>query len=193
MIFTVLLIVLLLAFPKPATFILLNYIHHPALDYFFRFMTFLGDGIFVVALSLLLLLFRQWRLAVLIMAGYALSGLCVQALKHYVNMPRPFLYFKHGGYTKFPLHVELHSIYSFPSGHTATAFALYGLLSFSIRKKEYSILFLIVAVLTAYSRIYLGQHFPEDVIAGAALGMLSAIICMKYLMPVLYKRKTADI
>jgi membrane-associated phospholipid phosphatase len=50
-------------------------------------------------------------------------------------------------------------------------------LSFALKNKSYSTLFLAGAIVVGYSRIYLAQHFADDVLAGALIGVLSAIFC----------------
>lgn len=175
---TIVLAVFLLSNNKTASFILLNPWHHLLLDYFFRFMTFLGDGIFVIPLGVLLFFLKKRRLALLVLSSYLISGFGVQLLKYFIDAPRPFLFLQGSGYNNFPKGITLHTVNSFPSGHTASAFALAASVSFFSIQKKYSWLLLLGACLTGYSRIYLAQHFPEDVITGAALGVFSAIICI---------------
>jgi membrane-associated phospholipid phosphatase len=65
---------------------------------------------------------------------------------------------------------------SFPSGHTLSAFALYGFLAFSSKNKTVStVLLLALAVLVAISRVYLLQHFLQDILMGSVLGVGLAI------------------
>ncbi|MCK4921460.1 MAG: phosphatase PAP2 family protein, partial [Bacteroidales bacterium] len=71
--------------------------------------------------------------------------------------------------------IELHSHHSFPSGHTATAFALFFGLSLFVKNQWYKSSLLLFATLIGYSRIYLGQHFPADVIAGSVIGIFTSI------------------
>lgn len=173
---TVVLSVFLLSHSKTEAFILLNPLHASVLDHFFRFMTFLGDGIFIISLSVILFLFKKRKLALFILASYAVSGIFVQLLKNFVDAPRPYLYLRGSGYENFPKGITLHTVNSFPSGHTASAFALASSIAFFLAQKKAALLLLLIACLTGYSRIYLGQHFPEDVIAGAAIGVLSSIM-----------------
>jgi len=58
--------------------------------------------------------------------------------------------------------------YSFPSGHATNIFA--AMVFLSLRYRKYSPLFLIIAAAVAYSRVYVGVHYPLDVLGGAALG-----------------------
>lgn len=67
--------------------------------------------------------------------------------------------------------------YGFVSSHSANFFALATFLSLLFKRRKLSILFLSVAALVAYSRIYLGVHYPGDVIGGAMIGALSAYLC----------------
>lgn len=166
-------------FPKPRVFIFLNGFHNKFLDYFFRIVTHLGDGIFVIALAIILFFARKRALSFLIVSSYALSGLIVQIVKEWFPVPRPAMYFKlhEIEYSHFVKDVILHNYYSFPSGHTASAFALAASLAFITKNKNWGFWLLVGAVLVGYSRIYLGQHFPEDVAAGMALGLASTTVC----------------
>ena len=60
--------------------------------------------------------------------------------------------------------------YSFPSGHAAVAFACTFILSRN--RKKWTPLFILLAVLIAFSRIYLGKHYPVDVLVGAITGFI---------------------
>ena len=64
--------------------------------------------------------------------------------------------------------------YSFPSGHTGTSFAAAVVLFLSYPKK-YSFWFLVLAFLIGFSRLYVGVHYPTDVLAGALIGTVIAV------------------
>jgi membrane-associated phospholipid phosphatase len=112
-------------------------------------------------------------------ASFALSSLTSEFLKKIVfdGSPRPLKYFEH---STFQYHVikglDIHSYNSFPSGHTTTAFAMFGLLAFLDQKKSRGWVWLFLGILAGYSRVYLFQHFVEDVFAGSLVGTLSSII-----------------
>lgn len=113
----------------------------------------------------------------MVISSYALSGIIAQVLKYYIIEARPAVFLKDSSYKYFIENVTLHNFHAFPSGHTASAFALTAVLAFGVKSKNYSWLFLTGAILVGYSRIYLAQHFMDDVLAGAVIGFLSAITC----------------
>ena len=158
-----------------------------AQDIFFKYITELGASVpFFVAV---LLLFYRVGDAVVVLVGQLATSLVVYPIKSLVAAPRPSLFFS----TNFPdvvLHqvdgVTLYQMNSFPSGHTAAVFSLMLCLTLIFNKKTWlSPIFFVLAVLTAYSRVYLSQHFAEDVLAGSAIG-----VAMTLLIFMFYKRKT---
>ena len=90
-------------------------------------------GFFSLPFVLLLVLFN-WRIGLMAFASFALSSLTSEFLKKIVfnGSPRPLKYFEH---STFQYHIikglDIHSYNSFPSGHTTTAFAMFGLAGFS--------------------------------------------------------------
>ena len=168
---------ILAAYSKADGFILMNPLHYQALDNFFIPYTYLGDGLFIIILAIVLFFFKNRYLSLMIISSYALSGIIVQVLKFFIDEARPAYYLTKTDYSYFIDGVTLHNLHSFPSGHSTSAFALAATLGFAVKNKNYSILFLLMAALAGYSRIYLGQHFMNDVLVGSVIGMLSAIFC----------------
>jgi undecaprenyl-diphosphatase len=68
------------------------------------------------------------------------------------------------------------STHSFPSGHTATSFACATVLS-SVAPR-WRVPFFVLAALIGFSRVYNGMHYPTDVLAGAVLGVLTALLLL---------------
>ncbi len=172
---------ILITYSKTDGFILMNPLHHWALDYFFIPYTYLGDGWFTIALVIILFFSKKRYLSLMILSSFALSGIITQVLKFFIDEARPAYYLAKTNYSYFIDGVTLHNLHSFPSGHATSAFALAATLGFAVKNKNYSILFLLIAALVGYSRIYLGQHFMNDVLVGSIIGMLSAIFCWIYL------------
>ncbi len=172
---------LLLSYSKGDGHLLLNPFHNKFLDYIFRGATILGDGIFIISLAVLLWLLKKKYLAFMIVAGYVISGIPVQIIKTFINSPRPAIFLKSINYSHFVEGVTLHNYNSFPSGHTASAFSLAVILSIYVKNKWFSVIFLLFAMIVSYSRIYLSQHFLEDVSVGSIIGVLSGIAAYLFL------------
>jgi membrane-associated phospholipid phosphatase len=176
--------VCLAVFSSKELFFRLNTFHTLYLDTFFQNYTLLGDGVFSIAIFLILLLIDRIPLAIQVITGYLFSGILSQIIKHLVHAPRPHAIISNAEYPYFIEGATLSGMNSFPSGHTTSVFALAVLLALNTSDKRISLIYLITAVITGYSRIYLGQHFLTDVTTGALIGTLSALAVYWYLRQV---------
>lgn len=147
------------------------------MDKFMPFITIFGDGgIFWIAWSVLLILFPRTRKIGLGMGFALILGLlvCNVTLKPIIARPRPYDFQLSEFAKTIPLLVEAQHDFSFPSGHTIASFeASVVLLKNS---KKMGIPAIILAILIAFSRMYLYVHYPTDVIASVFLGILFAFI-----------------
>lgn len=179
----------LLYIPKGELHLLLNEYHTPARDIFYRYYTHVAEW-FPYVICVALLLFGRIGDGVFASAAMLLSALFTQVVKHIVVAPRPLTWFgEHMPDVQLPLveGVDVHAIYSFPSGHTTSFFALAFVLSIVATKKlsRFSLalsstlqaILVVLAALGGYSRIYLCQHFALDVFAGALVGTLITLLC----------------
>ena len=165
-----------LLFTSRATgFLLINSNHNAILDRFFIYYTNLGDGLFSVAVVLLLLALRRFRVAFQVLGAYILSGLVAQLLKELIFSPRPKDFFLLKEHIHLFEGLTLNGDASFPSGHAASAFAMATSLALFTLNKQISLTYLVAAIAVGYSRVYLAQHFPADVMGGATIGLLSAV------------------
>ncbi len=149
----------------------LNDLHTPSLDLFFRYTTHLGDGIALAIVALFLLVVKRrygWVLILIGLSQSALSWLMKRVI--FGKVPRPKNYFEDISQFNLVEGVELHGNYSFPSGHTMTAFSIAAFLSLVYKKPSVSIAALCLAVLAGISRVYLLQHFLIDILAGSLVG-----------------------
>ena len=168
---------LLLIYPKNLSFLTVTPYHSNAFNSFFKVMSQIGNGFFALVL-IPLFTFKKIRTAVYLAMAYAFSGVLVQFLKRVVfdDVYRPIKHFGEQGIDIY--HVpgfENYMIYSFPSGHTTSAFVLFFGLALISRSILLKFLFFALAITIGYSRIYLSQHFPEDVLAGSFIGIACAM------------------
>lgn len=141
-------------------------------DLIMPYITCLGNaGILWIIVTLLLLIVPRTRRSGVAVAISLVSEaiLCNLMIKPVVARERPF-----DLNMSVVLLIRKPLDYSFPSGHTGASFAVVGALLF--QKSRLWIPALIPAVLIAFSRLYLYVHYPTDVLAGVALGMLTGFI-----------------
>lgn len=168
-------IALLILFPDGRSFFVINGMHAPFLDAVMPHITHIGDGIVAVIVGVLLLVFYRLGSGTAVLLGTGICGLLTSLLKNYVfvDAPRPKLYFwgnKMIHYISDDYYVNIE--HSFPSGHSFTAFFLFGFLVFSgfVKSVPGQIALALLAIVAAYSRTYLAHHFVGDITAGAVLG-----------------------
>lgn len=165
----------LLIAPKGLFLVVLNRNHTEFYDFLFYYITWMGNGIFIVLASIPLM-FISIRAFTFSISSFFVSGLLSQAIKYLLAFPRPYSWFAYTSNFNIVDGVDILSKHSMPSGHTATAFAFFLVLAITFKNKYLGIIFFSIALLVGISRIYLLQHFFEDVFVGAALGVLTVII-----------------
>ena len=136
------------------------------LNIIFKAITFLGEEIFLLII-LPVVFFSRRRIGLKMAISVLVSVYIAHLLKPIFRIPRP---------PKERWKVTA-SGYSFPSGHAANSMAFWGYAAYLIRRRiVLSILFITVALLIGYSRVYLGVHWWADVIAGWILGAVVFVI-----------------
>jgi undecaprenyl-diphosphatase len=146
-------------------------------DWFFPLITKLGDaGIFWILVAAVMLIFPKTRKTGAMMGLALIFGLivCNMTMKPLIARIRPY-----DINTAVTLIVEKMHDFSFPSGHTTASFE--GAVVLLMRDKRLGIPAMILAVLIAFSRLYLYVHFPTDVLAGAVLGTLFAVLAVYFI------------
>lgn len=171
---------LILNYEKEIVHIYLNrLVGQPAIDSFFFYITWLGDGA-VAPFLLLLILVYNVRKGLYCTASFLSASLFSIALKRlfFDDINRPFFVFQWP--YPYPLTyvegVDKHIHNSFPSGHATQAFAIFMCLAFTSKNQLVKLLFFTLALLTAFSRVYLSQHWLNDITAGSFIGVLFSIL-----------------
>lgn len=174
-------ILLMLIFTKEELYFAINHRHTVFTDVFFENLTLLGAStgcIFIVLITYII----NYRTGFLLSSSYIITFIISQTTKHLVKAPRPHLFFSK----------KLHDIYlikgvvmldtdSFPSGHSVSAFTAAVVFTYVSKNKSWGYLWLLLAVLIAYSRLYLSEHFLQDVTAGSALGVFITVFWLKWI------------
>jgi len=173
---------LVLFFDRGTFLLWLNQKHNPFGDVFFRYITYLGEAPIFILVGVVLLLYRLYYAILLTLTGLIHFAI-VQFLKIVVfNINRPALHYE-DSLSTFNLveGVELHTFYSMPSGHSASAFALATLLILITKNKLLQVIYMLLAILVTISRVYLFQHFMVDTLIGSVIGLLVSGIIWWYL------------
>ena len=125
-----------------------------------------------------MLLAIKFRYAFIVGLSNIIASIITQVLKHtlFADMVRPKKFFE-GIHDLYLIPgVDNYLYNSFPSGHSTCAFSLYLSLSIIVEKKLLKLFFFIIALLVALSRVYLSQHFFEDIYAGSIIGVLITLL-----------------
>jgi membrane-associated phospholipid phosphatase len=196
MAFTLILLVVLVLFiyGKKNSFIIINGSYNAGLDYFFQYVTVLGDGLIYIPIVLYCILFNK-KYLVPVVAGIIICTFLTHFLKRVVfpNELRPINLELENVIIRRINGVPLHRMHSFPSGHTSTAFTMALLLANIMKKKIWVFLLPVIAFFVGYSRVYLGQHFVTDVCAGMFIGIVSAYLSLLIYRNYLNKIKSKEL
>jgi membrane-associated phospholipid phosphatase len=160
-------VIIKLIYTKDEIYFAVNTRTTPFLDAVEPYITDLGDGWTIVILAAIAALWN-FRIAFLLITTFIVTSLAVQAAKFFFDAPRPKLYFK----------AELSKLH-FAKGVEILShnFAVGVLLTYLSKLKGWSsVLLIFYGVMVGFSRMYLSEHFFEDVIAGSIMGVVLSIL-----------------
>ncbi len=149
-------------------------LRNPFLNYLMLGITYIGSE----AGSIIAVLIFYWCInkydGYYLMANFLFGTASVLGLKISFKVPRPFV--AHPDFQIVELARSTAGGFSFPSGHSENAAALFGSLASLTKKKAIRILCILMIPLVMFSRMYLGAHYPTDVLGGCAAGLIVVFI-----------------
>lgn len=153
-----------------------EYIRNDFLTPIFKFITSLGDkGIVWIIVAIILLFFKEYRKTGIMVGASLLGSLLFNntIVKNIVCRTRPYKAIE-----TLTVLIPEPGEYSFPSGHTSSSFAA-GVVLYLMLPKKYGVPAMILAFLIGISRLYVGVHYPTDVLGGMVMGTLIAVCVVK--------------
>lgn len=153
-----------------------EYIRNDFLTPVFKGITHLGDEGYVwIAIAVVLLFVKNYRKVGLMVGGSLLGSLFFNnmLIKNIVARPRPYRMLE-----ELTILIPEPGEFSFPSGHTSSSFAA-GVVLYLMLPKKYGIPAMVLAFLIGISRLYVGVHYPTDVLGGMVMGTLLAVATVK--------------
>ena len=156
---------------------MLENIRSPFLDTVVGLITQLGEETVAIVILCAIFWCISKRVAYAIGITYFLSGLTVQGAKICFRIERPWI----ADPSLNPVNSALEHAtgYSFPSGHTQSATALFGALGAQVKQKAAKTVFFLLVLLVAFSRLYLGVHTPLDVTVSLLVSLLLILLAVK--------------
>ena len=145
------------------------------LDGFWVFITHLGDGGYLwIAIGVALLLFKKTRSVGISVLLALLINLCITniSLKNIIARPRPF-----NVNPELMTPIKHPSSFSFPSGHTSGSFTA-ALVLFHLMPKKIGVPAVVLATMIGFSRMYVGVHYPTDVLGGIVVGIIASTVAI---------------
>lgn len=167
-----------------------DYIRQGWLTPIVKFITHLGDaGILWIALALLFLIVKKYRKTGAMMCVALVIGLIITnlVLKNSVARIRPYVLID-----SLKLLIEKQKDFSFPSGHSTSSMAASVVMLRTLPKKI-GVPALVLGILICLSRLYVGVHYPSDVVVGIIIGVIAAHLAIVIVDKILERLKKSDV
>ena len=162
-------------------------LQNPFFDWLMPILTHFGGFISLLIVLIVLIIYSWFKkyltfrnILILTLFAFLFCDIITVFLKNFVHEPRPFVSF-----SNVHLLINESDPNSFPSGHTCSTLSVIAVLVLNMKKlskNHYKIIstFLIVfALIIGFSRIYVGVHYPADVLAGGIIGIVGALLIVK--------------
>jgi len=152
-------------------------IANPVLDVIGNIASLIGEQTIIIAIALYILYNNDKKKGFYIFSSVAIAVMTTNLLKSIVRSPRPFQVID----SIQGKRLATATGYSFPSGHTTTGASFYTALALAYKKRILTILCIILMSLVGLSRLYLGVHWPIDVLVGLIIGISFSLLFSHYL------------
>ena len=185
--FSIAVLIILSLYGKIEAQLIANQFYHPFFDGFFFYSTKVVEWFsFIVIISILFLKGAKWAINGLFI--YGITALITFMLKRQVFIEAMRPTFDNTNFRLISSDFGLHQLtnHSFPSGHTTAAFTLFCFLALISSHKNRGYIYGVIAVIIGYSRVYLSQHFFEDILMGATVGTFGTFILFFFLDKINY-------
>ncbi|MBP3917487.1 phosphatase PAP2 family protein [Clostridium sp.] len=149
-------------------------IANPFFDFIFQLITICGEQVVLISIISIIYWTLDKKFGEYIAYAVLTSVLLNNTIKDIFKMKRPI-----GEEGIRTLREQTATGYSFPSGHTQSASSFYGAMAIYLKKRVMYIIATVMIILVGFSRLYLGVHYPKDVIVGGILGVLTSLVCYK--------------
>ncbi len=173
-------------------FLLVNHDLGATADAALTFITHFAEEAQWIIAAIIVLLFRR-HFFPLLLAAFAISTLLAQGIKNVLpEQARPSKAIADASLYHSVKGMVLHTVNSFPSGHTTAAFTLFLIVCLFIHKKWIIPVGFAYALAVGYSRVYLAQHFPKDVAGAMLVAVISvcfAVVIQQLIVNKFYKTK----
>jgi undecaprenyl-diphosphatase len=146
----------------------------PFLNYLLLGITHAGSEAAAALIVFVLYWCVSKKAGLFVLANCLIGSGCNQIVKLLCHVPRPFV--KYGDFSLVEQARSTTGGFSFPSGHTQNVTSLYGSIAVSFRKKWVRICCAVMIALVAFSRLYLGAHYPTDVLGGFGVGLVILLV-----------------
>ncbi len=156
-------------------------IRTPFLNELFLILTKLGEEVVLFLVLCIIFWCLDKKLAYRMGFAFLLSSLFVQGLKITCRIDRPWVLDE--SFEAVEAAKAHATSYSFPSGHTQSAVSLWGTLAVSVKNAWLKVLFIMLAVIVGFSRMYLGVHTPADVIVATLVSAASIAVVLLLVKP----------
>lgn len=163
----------------------LESLRNPVLDTLMQGITYLGEELVFMAVALILFwCVDKWKGYFILAVGF-LGTILNQFLKLAFRVERPWV--KDPSFTIVESARSGATGYSFPSGHTQNAVGTFGGIARGTKKNWLRVVLIVLSCLIAFSRMYLGVHYPTDV----GVAFVTAVVLILVLYPIMQKARTS--